>query len=159
MDSQENPQEKQPIKNKGGRRKGARKRVPSKASGTKRPWTEVILDYLAECPNIAWAAYLTGVTRDTVMKAKQHDPVFRQQVDAARQFATGNIEASLFKMARTNNVRAKELVLKHRLKEVYGPEVTVKGDKDAPLGFVVLPPNELSEDEWTTLPGNHNPDN
>jgi transposase-like protein len=92
----------------------------SKDSPEKR---QIILDALEENPNFASACRKARISRPTLRKWRDADPVFDQQVLAARESGLDALEDALVVRAKKSDTTAAIFLLKSHRRSIYGDKV------------------------------------
>ena len=87
--------------------RGPKNGYPKGKNGMALPgWKQRFIDALAEEPIVKYAAKRAGVSRRHVYDAMKADPEFKALVDLAREDGIDEVDATLFRMAKKNNVIA-----------------------------------------------------
>jgi len=126
------------------------KKFTDPETGDEVEWTVPFLILLTTCPSDFVAAERLGIHYQTVQARKREDALFAEAVEEAKRMATERIEQVLYDKAFVErHFPSARFWLEAHLPLLYRENKALKviGDKDSPLGFVVVPQQE-NVDEW-----------
>lgn len=105
------------------------------------------------CMSVPEIALIIGETEESVKKHMEEIPGVLDAYKAGPVLANAQVIRGLYHNATARgNVSAQQFWLKNRMADMFGPKMTIKGDKDNPLMFTVAHVLKLIDGKTASLP-------